>query len=340
MKKTGKEKDDEQKSDKPTLAQAIAEMAKEGINIGTLGKAHLNTKMPVISTGITSLDIALGVGGIPEGRIVEIYGGEAAGKTSLCLSIIAQAQKKGLTCAFVDAEHALDPAYASRIGVDLDSILISQPDSGDQALNIVEKLVKTGDVKVIVVDSVAALVPEADLDKDIGQLGVGNQARLMGDALRKLTAIVNQTKTIVIFVNQLRQKVGVMYGSPDTTPGGLALKFYASVRLDVRRTEAFKVGEKPIGNRVRVKIVKNKVSAPYRQAEFCTLSSHGPSRSLDLVEFGEEKGVITKKGNSFVYAGESLGMGLLASADKLYNDPELADKVAADIIAACDGEAK
>lgn len=321
-------KEKPEKEERPTLKQAIADMVKEGMYIGTLGKGNAALKVDAVPTGITSLDVALGVGGLPEGRIVEVFGSEAAGKTSLCLSVVAQAQKRGLVCAFIDAEHALDPAYASRIGVDLDSLLISQPDSGEQALNIVDRLVKTGEVKVIVVDSVAALVPEAELDKEIGALGVGSQARLMGDAMRKLAGITSRTKTIIIFTNQMRQKVGVMYGNPETTPGGLALKFYASVRLDVRRVSAFKHKDVQLGNRVRVKVVKNKVATPYTSTEFYTLSSHGPSRSLDLVEYGEQVGVITKKGNSYIYDGNSIGMGLIDAGATLYADVALADKVA------------
>ena len=262
-----------------------------------------------IPTGALSLDLALGIGGIPRGRVIEIYGPEAGGKTTLSLHIAAQAQKNGGIVAFIDAEHALDPVYASKIGVNTDELLISQPDSGEQALEIAEKLVSSGAVDLIIVDSVAALVPQAEIEGEMGDAHVGLQARLMSQALRKLTSLLNKTKTSIIFINQLRQKIGIMFGNPETTPGGLALKFYSSVRIDVRKIENIKQGEQVIGTRVRAKVVKNKVAPPYRQAEFTMLHGEGISRESCLITMGVDSKVIEKSGTWYIYNGEKLGHG-------------------------------
>ncbi|MBQ3933869.1 MAG: recombinase RecA, partial [Elusimicrobiaceae bacterium] len=256
-------------------------------------------KVECIPTGALSLDLALGIGGIPRGRVIEIYGPEAGGKTTLSLHIAAQAQKNGGIVAFIDAEHALDPVYASKIGVNTDELLISQPDSGEQALEIAEKLVSSGAVDLIIVDSVAALVPQAEIEGEMGDSHVGLQARLMSQALRKLTSLLNKTKTSIIFINQLRQKIGVMFGNPETTPGGLALKFYSSVRIDVRKIENIKQGEQVIGTRVRAKVVKNKVAPPYRQAEFTMLHGEGISRESCLITMGVDSKVVEKSGTWF-----------------------------------------
>jgi len=265
-------------------------------------------KMEAIQTGALSLDLALGIGGIPRGRVIEIYGPESSGKTTLALHIIANAQKKGMA-AFIDAEHALDSVYAEKLGVDINNLLISQPDSGEQALEITEKLVRSGAVDVIVIDSVAALVPRAEIEGDMGDSHMGLQARLMSQALRKLTAIVSSTKTTVIFINQLRHKIGVMFGSPETTTGGLALKFYASVRMDIRRIETLKKGDVITGSRIRVKIVKNKVARPYRRAEFEMIHGEGISAESCLLDMGVETGLVEKAGSWYIYKGERIGQG-------------------------------
>ncbi|MDP3941235.1 MAG: recombinase RecA [bacterium] len=286
----------------------------------------------VISTGCLPLDLALGVGGVPRGRIVEIYGPEASGKTTICLSIIAQAQKHGGIAAFIDAEHALDPLWAQQIGVKLDDLLISQPDTGEQALEITESLVRSGGIDVLVVDSVAALVPRAEIEGEMGDAMMGLQARLMSQALRKLTGVISKSKTVVIFTNQLRQKIGVMFGNPETTTGGLALKFYASMRMDVRKIETIKEGDKAVGSRHRVKVVKNKVSTPFRIAEFDVMAD-GISREGGIVDVGVEMGVIQKSGAFYRYNDEMLGQGKVATMAKLKEDAEMQKKIVAEIMA-------
>jgi recombination protein RecA len=266
-------------------------------------------KVSVIPTGALSLDIALGVGGLPRGRVVEIYGPESSGKTTVALHAIAEAQKAGGIAAFIDAEHALDPTYASAIGVDMEALLVSQPDTGEQALEITDMLVRSGAVDLVVIDSVAALTPRAELEGEMGDTHVGLQARLMSQALRKLAGTLNRSRTCCIFINQLREKVGVMFGSPETTPGGRALKFYSSVRLDVRRIESLKDGTDFVGNRVRVKVVKNKVSKPFTQCEFDILFGHGISREGSLLDIGVEHGIVKKAGAWYTYEGDQLGQG-------------------------------
>lgn len=291
-----------------------------------LGQAATQ-KIECIPTGALSLDLALGIGGIPRGRVIEIYGPEAGGKTTLSLHIAAQAQKAGGTVAFIDAEHALDPSYAKLIGVNIDELFISQPDSGEQALEIAEKLVRSGATDLIIVDSVAALVPQAEIEGEMGDSHVGLQARLMSQALRKLTSLLAKTKTSIIFINQLRQKIGVMFGNPETTPGGLALKFYSSVRLEVRKIENLKNGEHVIGTRVRVKVVKNKVAPPYRQAEFTMLHGEGISKEACLLSMGADNGVIEKSGSWFIYNGEKLGQGAENARQYLKDNPEVANEI-------------
>lgn len=291
-----------------------------------LGQAATQ-KIECIPTGALSLDLALGIGGIPRGRVIEIYGPEAGGKTTLSLHIAAQAQKAGGTVAFIDAEHALDPSYAKLIGVNIDELFISQPDSGEQALEIAEKLVRSGATDLIVIDSVAALVPQAEIEGEMGDSHVGLQARLMSQALRKLTSLLAKTKTSIIFINQLRQKIGVMFGNPETTPGGLALKFYSSVRLEVRKIENLKNGEHVIGTRVRVKVVKNKVAPPYRQAEFTMLHGEGISKEACLLSMGADNGVIEKSGSWFIYNGEKLGQGAENARQYLKDNPEVANEI-------------
>jgi recombination protein RecA len=286
----------------------------------------------VISTGCLPLDLALGVGGVPRGRIIEIYGPEASGKTTICLSIISQAQKHGGVAAFIDAEHALDPLWAQQIGVKLDDLLISQPDTGEQALEITESLVRSGGIDVLVVDSVAALVPRAEIEGEMGDAMMGLQARLMSQALRKLTGVISKSKTVVIFTNQLRQKIGVMFGNPETTTGGLALKFYASMRMDVRKIETIKDGDKAVGSRHRVKVVKNKVSTPFRIAEFDVMGD-GISREGGIVDVGVEMGVIAKSGAFYRYNDEMLGQGKVATMEKLKGDHELQKKIVTEIMA-------
>lgn len=270
-------------------------------------KPHVD--VDAISTGSIGLDSALGVGGLPRGRIIEIFGPESSGKTTLSLHAVAEAQKKGGVCAFIDAEHAMDPEYAKRIGVKIDQLLISQPDNGEQALEIVDSLVRSGKIDIIVVDSVAALTPKDEIEGDMGAHHVGKQARLMSQALRKLTAIVAKSKTIVIFINQIRMQIGVMFGNPETTPGGKALKFYTSVRIDIRRIAQIKKGEEIMGGRIRVKVVKNKVAAPFKQTEFDLMYNEGISREGELIALGEKMGIISKSGTSYSYGEEKLGRG-------------------------------
>ncbi len=285
-----------------------------------------------IPTGSISLDLALGIGGVPRGRIVEIYGPESSGKTTLTLHIVANAQKAGGSAAFVDAEHALDPEYAKRIGVNIDDLLISQPDTGEQALDIVETLVRSNAVDIIVVDSVAALVPKAEIEGEMGDQHVGRQARLMSQALRKLTAIISRSNTIVIFINQIRMKIGVMFGNPETTTGGQALKFYSSVRIEVRRAAQIKKGEEVVGNRVNVKIVKNKVAPPFRKAEFDIMYNEGISLSGDLLDTGLRYEVVKKSGNSFLFGEEKLGVGREAAKAFLREHEEILRKLESEII--------
>ncbi len=274
-----------------------------------LGSRDVLVPVSVIPTGCLSLDAALGVGGFPRGRVVEVYGPESGGKTTMTLHVIAEAQKRGGTAAFIDAEHALDPVYARKLGVDVDNLLVSQPDNGEQALEIAETLIRSGGVDVVVVDSVAALVPKAELEGDMGDPQMGLQARLMSQALRKLTAIVSKSRTCLIFINQIREKIGVMFGNPETTTGGRALKFYASIRLDIRRIQAIKEGDRVIGSRTRGKVVKNKVAAPFREAEFDILYGEGISREGDLIDLGVEKGLLEKSGTWISYGGERMGQG-------------------------------
>lgn len=291
-----------------------------------LGEAKKMT-VETVPTGCLSLDLALGVLGVPRGRIVEVYGPEASGKTTLAQHIIAEVQKSGGIAAFVDAEHALDPDYARKIGVNVDELLISQPDTGEQALDIVETLVRSNAVDVVVVDSVAALTPKAEIEGEMGDSHMGLQARLMSQALRKLTAIVSKTKTVVIFINQIRQKIGVMFGNPETTTGGVALKFYSSVRVEVRRSAQIKMGEKIIGNRVKVKIVKNKVAAPFRTCEFDIMYNEGISLVGDLLDIATEYGVIKKSGNSYSYNEDKLGMGRENAKQGLRERPEILKEI-------------
>jgi recombination protein RecA len=278
-------------------------------SIMRLGAKDAVTQIPAISTGAVSLDYALGIGGVPRGRVIEVFGPESSGKTTLALQVIAQAQKTGGMAAFVDAEHALDAQYAKKLGVELENLLVSQPDNGEQALEIVEVLVRSGGVDVIVVDSVAALVPRAEIEGEMGEAQMGLQARLMSQALRKLTGIVSKSKTCLIFINQLREKIGVMFGTPETTTGGRALKFYASVRIDIRRIASIKDGDQVIGGRTRVKVGKNKVAPPFREAEFDIMYGEGISREGDLIDLAVEKRIVEKSGAWFAYSGERLGQG-------------------------------
>jgi recombination protein RecA len=295
-------------------------------SIMRLGEAH-QLVVEAIPTGALSLDLALGVGGIPRGRITEIYGPESSGKTTICQHIVAESQRLGGTCAYIDMEHALDPVYASRCGVDVESLLISQPDTGEQALEITETLVRSGAIDVVVIDSVAALVPRTEIEGDMGDASMGSQARLMSQALRKLSGAIKQTNTAVIFTNQLRQKIGVMFGNPETTTGGMALKFYSSVRLDVRRIQSIKLGAEIIGSRTRVRVVKNKVSPPFRTAEFDIMYNEGISKAGDLLDLATNLDIVSKRGSFYNYGEVRLGQGRENSKDLLRQNPELADEI-------------
>ncbi len=292
-----------------------------------MGDADINRDVEIVSTGSLTLDVALGIGGLPKGRIVEIYGPESSGKTTLTLQAIAQAQKNGGTAAFVDAEHALDPGYAEKLGVNVEDLLISQPDTGDQALEITDMLVRSGAVDVVVVDSVAALTPKAEIEGDMGDSHVGLHARLMSQALRKLTANIKRSNTLVIFINQIRMKIGVMFGSPETTTGGNALKFYSSVRLDIRRIGAIKKGDEVIGNDTRVKVVKNKMAPPFRQAEFEILYGEGTSFEGELIDLGVKHDLVDKAGAWYSYNGQRIGQGKDNVRNYLKENPEIADEL-------------
>ena len=322
-------------SDKEKAAEAaihqIRQMYGEGA-IMKFGEAQ-NTNVDAVSSGCLSLDLALGVGGVPRGRIIEIYGPESSGKTTLAQHIIAEVQKQGGIAAFIDAEHALDPEYAKKIGVNIDEMLISQPDTGEQALEILETLVRSNAVDVVVVDSVAALVPKKEIEGDMGDLQMGSQARLMSQALRKLTGVISKSKTIVIFINQLRMKIGVMFGNPETTTGGNALKFYASVRIDIRKIAQIKQGDKMIGNRVKCKIVKNKVAAPFKSCEFDIMYNEGISVAGDLLDTGVQRGTITKTGNSYSFGEIKLGVGRENAKAFLKEHPELMSQIREQILA-------
>lgn len=285
------------------------------------------TEMETISTGSIGLDVALGIGGLPKGRVVEIYGPESSGKTTLAIHVIAEAQKKGGMCAFIDAEHAFDSTYAQKLGVDIDNLLISQPDYGEQALEIADRLILSGALDVVVIDSVAALVPKGELEGEMGDSKMGLQARLMSQALRKLTATISKTNSCCIFINQLREKIGVMFGNPETTTGGNALKFYASVRLDIRRTAQLKDGDNIVGNHIRVKVVKNKVAPPFRQAEFDIIYGEGISKLGEIIDMGVELGIVQKSGSWFSYNADKLGQGRDAVKKLLQDNPELANEI-------------
>ena len=300
-------------------------------SIMTLGDESASLNIEAISTGSVSLDLACGVGGLPKGRIIEIFGPESSGKTTLALHVIAEAQKEGGKAAFIDAEHALDPVYAKNLGVDIDDLLVSQPDTGEDALEICEMLVRSGAISVVVIDSVAALVPKAEIQGDMGDSHVGLQARLMSQALRKLTGVVNKTNTCVIFINQLREKVGVMFGNPETTTGGRALKFYSSVRLDVRRIESIKVGDAVVGNRTRVKVVKNKVAPPFKTTEFDIMYGEGISKAGDVLDCAVEAGFIEKSGAWYSMNGERIGQGRENIKQFLKDNPEVLQKLENDI---------
>lgn len=287
--------------------------------------------IPSVSTGSLGLDIALGIGGLPYGRIVEIYGPESSGKTTLTLQVVAEAQKQGKTCAFVDAEHALDPIYAEKLGVDVDNLLVSQPDTGEQALEITDMLVRSNAVDVIIVDSVAALTPKAEIEGDMGDSHVGLQARLMSQALRKLTGNVKSSNCLLVFINQIRMKIGVMFGNPETTTGGNALKFYSSVRLDIRRTGAIKQGDEVVGNETRVKVVKNKVSPPFRQAEFQIMYGQGIYHMGEVIDLGVKEGLVDKSGAWYAYNGDKIGQGKANAAKFLEENPEIANAIETEI---------
>ena len=315
------------------LAAALSQIEKQfgKGSIMRLGEKEVAKDLDVVSTGSLGLDLALGIGGLPRGRVVEIYGPESSGKTTLTLSVIAQMQKMGGTAAFIDAEHALDPQYAQKLGCNVSELLISQPDNGEQALEITDMLVRSGSVDVVVVDSVAALTPKAEIEGEMGEPQMGLQARLMSQALRKLTANIKRSNTLVIFINQIRMKIGVMFGNPETTTGGNALKFYASVRIDIRRTGSIKKGEEVIGNETRAKVVKNKVAPPFRQAEFDILYGEGISREGEIIELGVLYKLIEKSGAWYSYGKDRIGQGKDNTRDFLKNNPEMAKEIEAKI---------
>jgi recombination protein RecA len=318
---------------KKALAAALGQIEKQfgKGSVMRLGDSTLTRDIEVISTGSLGLDVALGVGGIPKGRVVEIYGPEASGKTTMTLQLIAECQRAGGTAAFVDAEHALDPVYAGNVGVDIENLLISQPDTGEQALEITDLLVRSGAVDIVVIDSVAALTPKAEIEGEMGDHHVGLQARLMSQALRKLTGNIKRSNTIVAFINQIRMKIGVMFGSPETTTGGNALKFYASVRLDIRRIGALKRGDEVIGNQTRVKVVKNKVAPPFKMAEFEILYGHGISREGEIIDYGVKEGIVAKSGAWYSYGKDRIGQGKENVREYLLANPEVAREIEAKV---------
>ena len=325
----------------PALSNALAQIQKE-FGEGAIMRLGIDgpvARIPAISTSALTLDMALGIGGVPRGRIIEVFGPESSGKTTLVLHVIANAQKAGGTCAFIDTEHALDPVYAQKIGVNLDNLLVSQPDSGEEALTIADQLIRSNALDVIVIDSVAALAPRAELEGQIGDSHVGLQARLMSQAMRKMTAVLDKSKTCCIFTNQIREKIGVMFGNPETTPGGRALKFYSSVRLDIRRISAIKSGDgKVIGNRTRVKVVKNKVAPPFTEAEFDILYAEGISREGCVLDAALEAGILDKRGSWLSFEGQQIGAGREAARLNLKNDPALLEKITAAILAKKEGK--
>ena len=320
---------EEKKQEREKVLDLAVSQIEKQFGKGAIMKLGEGKIIPIesISTGALSLDVALGIGGVPRGRVVEIFGPDASGKTTLSLSIVAQAQKKGGTAAFVDVEHAMDPSYAQKIGVDINNLLISQPDSGEQALEITETLVRSGAVDVIVIDSVAALVPQAEIEGEMGDQQMALQARLMSKALRKLTSVISKSKTCTIFINQLREKVGIMFGNPEVTPGGRALKFYASVRMDIRRVEAIKEGDQETGNRVRVTIKKNKVAPPFRKAEFDIIYGQGISQEGCILDVALEQNIIEKSGTWFIFGGQKIGQGRENARQHLKENPKVAEEI-------------
>ena len=328
-KETGMEREDKQKALEAALGQIEKQFGKGAVM--KLGDSSDTMNIETIPTGSLSLDIALGLGGIPKGRIIEIYGPESSGKTTVTLHMIAEVQKRGGIAGFIDAEHALDPVYAKNIGVDVDNLYISQPDSGEQALEITETMVRSGAIDIVVVDSVAALVPKAEIDGDMGDSHVGLQARLMSQALRKLTAVISKSNCTVVFINQLREKVGVMFGNPETTTGGRALKFYSSVRMDVRRIEAIKQNGENIGNRTRVKVVKNKIAPPFKEAEFDIMFGKGISATGDILDLAAGVDIVNKSGAWYQYEGEKIGQGRENAKLYLENNPQIRDEIEAKV---------